>query len=130
MGTGSLVRRDLREQHRRCAGALANLWLLARSEGGNPLSARAVQGMAECIGVVLDEMRIANKLVIEACASDGDAHRGYEVLEARFFRAQTAASQINLSLRSGDIPGAQRWVQQFRVLVSALRQIQLDVHGH
>lgn len=119
----------VRDHHRRCASALADLSLLAACVDGDALSPRAVRRMNAATACVLDELRGAMAGVVEALADTGSERPAVNVLEGRLERSRTAAGEIAAALSCGDLPSARRHIEQFRILVAAMWKIQLDLHG-
>lgn len=119
-----LVRR-----HRRCASALADFFLLVIEEDTTLTRAETALEMDRLVRRVLDELRAAQTLVLDALAGTARRRPAARLLGGRLDRLRRAEIQVGAAVRAGDVLSLRRSMTRFDALARAACAVQLDVYA-
>lgn len=119
----------LARQHRRCAAALADFYLLVVEEYPTLTRREAVLEVDRIVGRVLDDLHAAETTVLEALTGTNRRRPAATLLDGRLERLRRAAIQVGAAVRAGDGPSLRRGMTRFDALARAACAVQLDVYG-
>jgi hypothetical protein len=114
--------------HRGCVSALANLQALAAGEGEAVLHIDIVRDIDQAMSFASDELRMAEKTVVEALAGTGRERPATLLLGVRQTRLDAAARDVGAAVSARDVARLRRSLTRFNVLVRATCAVQLDVY--
>jgi hypothetical protein len=124
-GPGAVLAR----RHRRCAAALADFYLLVIEEDITLARAETAQEMDRLVRRVLDELRAAQTLVLDALAGTARRRPAGRLLGGRLDRLRRAGTQVGAAVRAGDVLSLRRCMTRFDALARAACAVQLDVYA-
>jgi hypothetical protein len=120
--------RDIRDHYVRCQPHLAELQVLARHQGGEPLPHGATEEVAQATRAVLAEAHAAGRVTVTAVASS-QRRAVTAFVDARLARLAVAAEESVAAAKGGDAAALGRLLRRFEVLTWAMCTVQLAVYA-
>jgi hypothetical protein len=121
-------REVIEEHHRGCISALANLQTLVAGDSDTVLRVDVVRGIDRAMRVVSEELRMAEKGVVDALAGTARERPAALLLGGRLSRLEAAADDVGEAVGAKDIGWLRRRLTRFDVLARTTCAIQLDVY--